>query len=66
MTHTETVRVFTEVVDAVMIQNDAYPQRRPIERLQAYALTVSRMRFVSLYRNPKQRHRLCMPLTLIC
>lgn len=36
MTHAEAVRVFTEVVDAVMIQNDAYPQRRPIERLQAY------------------------------
>ena len=36
MTHTEAVHVFTEVVDAVMIQNDAYPQRRPIERLQAY------------------------------
>lgn len=36
MTHAEAVRVFTEVVDAVMIQNDAYPQRRPIERMQAY------------------------------
>ena len=36
MTHAEAVRVFTEVVDAVMIQNDAYPQRRPIDRLQAY------------------------------
>ena len=36
MTHAEAVRVFTEVVDVVMIQNDTYPQRRPIERLQAY------------------------------
>ena len=36
MTHVEAVRVFTEVVDVVMIQNDAYPHRRPIERLQAY------------------------------
>ena len=36
MTHVEAVRVFTELVDTVMIQNDAYPQRRPIERLQAY------------------------------
>lgn len=35
-THAEAVRMFTEVVDAVMIQNDAYPQRRPIDRLQAY------------------------------
>ena len=35
-THAEAVRVFTEVVDAIMIQNDVYPQRRPIERLQAY------------------------------
>ena len=36
MTHAEAVRIFSEVVDAVMIQNDAYPQRRPIDRLQAY------------------------------
>ena len=36
MTHAEAVRVFIEVVDAVMIQNNTYPQRRPIERLQAY------------------------------
>ena len=35
-THAEAVRMFTEVVDAVMIQNDAYPQRRPIDRLYAY------------------------------
>ena len=35
-THAEAVRLFTEVVDAVMIQNDAYPQRRPIDRLYAY------------------------------
>ena len=36
MTHAEAVRVFTELVDTVMVQSDAYPQRRPIERLQAY------------------------------
>ena len=34
--HAEAVRVFTKVVDAVMIRNDEYPQRKSIERLQAF------------------------------
>ena len=35
-THAEAVQVFSKLVDTVMIQNNAYPQRRPIERLRAY------------------------------
>lgn len=35
-THVNAVRIFTQLVDAVMIQNDAFPQRRPIDRLHAY------------------------------
>ena len=35
-THVSAVRIFTQLVDAVMIQNDAFPQRRPIDRLHAY------------------------------
>ena len=35
-THVNAVRIFTQLVDAVMIQNDALPQRRPIDRLHAY------------------------------
>ena len=35
-TQAEAVQVFAKLVDAVMVQNDAYPQRRPIERLHAY------------------------------
>lgn len=35
-THMRAVRIFTELVEAVMIQNDAFPQRHPIDRLHAY------------------------------
>ena len=35
-THVNAVRIFTELVEAVMIQNDAFPQRHPIDRLHAY------------------------------
>ena len=35
-THVNAVRIFTQLVDAIMIQNDAFPQRRAIDRLHAY------------------------------
>ena len=35
-THTEAVRVFTRLADAVMIQNEEYPQRHTVERLRAF------------------------------
>ena len=34
--HAEAVRVFSKLVDTVMIRNDAYPQRKPMERLHAF------------------------------
>lgn len=34
--HAEAVRIFTKVVEAVMIRNDDYPQPKSIERLQAF------------------------------
>jgi len=34
--HADAVRVFTKFVEAVMIRNDAYPQRKPMERLHAF------------------------------
>ena len=36
MTHAEAVRVFTQLVDAIMVLNDAFPQRSPIDRLHAF------------------------------
>lgn len=35
-THIKAVRVFTRLADAVMIQSEEYPQRRTVERLQAF------------------------------
>ena len=35
-THAEAVRVFTRLADAVMIQNEEYPQRHTVERLRAF------------------------------
>lgn len=35
-THTEAIRVFTRLADTVMIQNEEYPQRRTVERMQAF------------------------------
>lgn len=35
-THTEAVRVFAQLADAFMIQNEKYPQRRSVERMQAF------------------------------
>jgi len=35
-THIKAVRVFTRLADAVMIQSEEYPQRRAVERMQAF------------------------------
>ena len=46
--HAEAVRVFTKVVNVVMIRNEEYPQRRPIERLQAFGFDRFRNRMQEL------------------